>query len=501
MYDGVTILAIGRELQDSYCLQFNEYGHDKNHRYYDEKTAAQSVSRAISDDGKLIAFAQKYQDKLRRYWNFFGKFYTYYADRGELKLESLWPSFEQKLNKVYAKHRAAASAVLKAYIELRHDYDTSSACDYNQLEYRAKELAGKGWKKALVALEIEGIVEKRGSSRRPGERSIPLELIPLVEQVLSGWAVPSALLESGAEEKTTKPDEREKTWDLFICHASEDKDEVARPLAEALEKRGLKVWYDEFTLLLGDSLRRKIDEGLVKSRYGIVIMSPIFFKKDWTQKELDGLFARERNGAKVVLPVWHRVRAEDVARYSPMLSDRVAVSTKDGLEKVVSEVLKAIGYTAPREDKTTATQVLGNESELYKALQRAVTKEPVAIDIDDDMKRMFSEYAKTFTPSHFSVLEFLDNPRQYGDRHGVKFGSYMAGGVSRILEEAIPELKERREFYDQLVRDLYGKGLVNIDEKGIHILMTESGMFASRTTENGRKFLEFLTKRNMNASA
>lgn len=283
-------------------------------------------------------------------------------------------------------------------------------------------------------------------------------------------------------------------YDVFICHASEDKDEVARPLAETLGKAGLRVWYDEFTLLLGDSLRRKIDEGLVKSRYGIVIISPIFFKKDWTQKELDGLFARERNGVKVVLPVWHRVGAEDVARYSPMLSDRVAVSTKEGLEKVVSEVLRVVGYTAPREHKTTETRVFSNAGELGKTLQEAVTKGPLEIDIDRDMKQMFSEYSKTFTSSHFRILEFLDNPREYGERHGVKFGKYMAGGVSTILEEAIPELEGRREFYDQLVQDLYARGLVNIDGKLIHATMTESGMFAPRTTEIGRKFVAFVTK-------
>jgi hypothetical protein len=50
-------------------------------------------------------------------------------------------------------------------------------------------------------------------------------------------------------------------WEVFISHASEDKDAVVRPFAEALEARGLKVWYDEFTLRVGDSLRQSIDRG------------------------------------------------------------------------------------------------------------------------------------------------------------------------------------------------------------------------------------------------
>ena len=52
-------------------------------------------------------------------------------------------------------------------------------------------------------------------------------------------------------------------WDVFISHASEDKEEVARPLARALQEEGYCVWLDDNELSLGDSLRLKIDEGLV----------------------------------------------------------------------------------------------------------------------------------------------------------------------------------------------------------------------------------------------
>ena len=78
-------------------------------------------------------------------------------------------------------------------------------------------------------------------------------------------------------------------YDAFISHASEDKEELVRPLADALVERGLKVWYDEFNLTVGDSLRRSIDKGLAKSRFGIVVLSSSFFAKNWTQYELDGL--------------------------------------------------------------------------------------------------------------------------------------------------------------------------------------------------------------------
>jgi hypothetical protein len=98
----------------------------------------------------------------------------------------------------------------------------------------------------------------------------------------------------------------------LFSHASEDKETIARPIAQALVSEGFKVWYDEFTLKIGDSLRRSIDFGLARSQYGIVILSPNFFSKEWPQRELDGLSVRERGGKKVILPIWHEIDAETV---------------------------------------------------------------------------------------------------------------------------------------------------------------------------------------------
>jgi len=133
-----------------------------------------------------------------------------------------------------------------------------------------------------------------------------------------------------------------ETWDLFVCHASEDKNEIARPLARALTVKGLTVWYDEFTLTLGDSLSESIDHGLANSRFGIVILSPSFFGKEWPRRELDGLTAKEIRYGKTILPIWHNVDRDFVLKYSPVLAGKLAVSTDKGLDKVIDEILKAI---------------------------------------------------------------------------------------------------------------------------------------------------------------
>ena len=132
-------------------------------------------------------------------------------------------------------------------------------------------------------------------------------------------------------------------YDIFICHASEDKELFVRPLAEALRHQHVEVWYDEFTLSVGDSLRQAIDRGLRDSRFGIVVLSTAFFAKNWPQYELDGLVQRELAGAdKVILPIWLDITHADVARYSPTLAGRVAALAGHDLAKVVTAILHVV---------------------------------------------------------------------------------------------------------------------------------------------------------------
>jgi len=139
----------------------------------------------------------------------------------------------------------------------------------------------------------------------------------------------------------------DKRWDAFICHASEDKSDVARPLAELLKNKGFEIWYDDFTLKLGDSLSRSINTGLANSRYGIVVISTNFFLKDWPQKELEGLVAREINGKTVILPVWHEITREKILEYCPIIADKLAANTKNGLDCVARKIIEVIGTFPP----------------------------------------------------------------------------------------------------------------------------------------------------------
>jgi hypothetical protein len=135
-------------------------------------------------------------------------------------------------------------------------------------------------------------------------------------------------------------------YDVFISHASQDKADFVEPLADILTEMGFKVWYDNFVLKVGDSISRAIDKGIARSSYGLVVLSPHFFAKQWTERELAGLTTREVAGRKkLILPVWHNVTHKDVVEYSPTLADKKALDTGQmGLE----EIAEAIAEVLPR---------------------------------------------------------------------------------------------------------------------------------------------------------
>lgn len=147
-----------------------------------------------------------------------------------------------------------------------------------------------------------------------------------------------------------------KTWDVFISHASDDNVSVVLPLADALRRAGLSVWLDQTELAVGDSLREKIDDGLARSRFGVVVFSRSFLARGWTRRELNGLMALEEGGHKVILPVWHQIDRSVLVEYSPILADRLAANTADGIHSVAAAIVRVVlqpGSGSPSEEAPT----------------------------------------------------------------------------------------------------------------------------------------------------
>lgn len=136
----------------------------------------------------------------------------------------------------------------------------------------------------------------------------------------------------------------------FISHDSRNKAEFAEPLALALQRRMCTVWYDGYSLRVGDSLRESIEQGLKTCRKCVFILTKEFLANGgWAKREYDSIFTRELvEESNVILPVWAGVERREVYEYSPILADRVATkwpierSSEDAGQVVAAELHNAI---------------------------------------------------------------------------------------------------------------------------------------------------------------
>jgi hypothetical protein len=186
-----------------------------------------------------------------------------------------------------------------------------------------------------VVVDMQGL---RPARIQANVRTIPAELL----RPLPAIREPRADIAEIARVLAQETGDQIGSFDVFISHAAEDKDTVVRPLAEALSEREVVVWYDEFALRVGDSLRSKIDAGIGMSRFGLVVLSPHFFSKGWTRYELDGLVTMSVSGKQGLLPLWHGVSKDEVMSYSPSLADKVALRTADSTIAEIADEIAAV---------------------------------------------------------------------------------------------------------------------------------------------------------------
>lgn len=137
----------------------------------------------------------------------------------------------------------------------------------------------------------------------------------------------------------------EITGDVFICHASEDKDEIVRPLANTLKKEGISCWLDEAEILWGDSITEKINEGLTKPLFVIVVLSKNFLSKKYPQRELNAILNIEASTGEVkVLPliVGNKKTKQDIFKKYPLINDKYYLTWDGRVEHIISELKKRL---------------------------------------------------------------------------------------------------------------------------------------------------------------
>jgi small-conductance mechanosensitive channel len=196
------------------------------------------------------------------------------------------------------------------------------------------------------ATQIKVVEQQQKRLQEAYERQIvDLKSQLSTQSILSGPYNPSIYITETSEE-----------YDVFVSHATEDKESFVDEFVSILrEEYQLKVWYDVLTIKWGDSIRAKIDQGLKKSKFGIVVLSRNYIKKHWTQYELEGLFQRESFGGKLILPVWHDITKQEVQNFSPSLAGKMAMNTAIMTPQEIAEKLKELvdESNTPKEESIT----------------------------------------------------------------------------------------------------------------------------------------------------
>lgn len=187
-----------------------------------------------------------------------------------------------------------------------------------------KKLADKRAERARYSIELQKAVTKENKQNELNQKKLQEQYEQRVRELTEA-------LQNATMTQTTPHslyDENDITeYDVFISHASEDKELFVNDLVQALINRGIKVWYDSQNIEWGDSLRTKIDNGLRNASFGIVVLSNNFISKGWTRYELEGLFNIEMTKGKTILPIWHNITKQQVMDFSPTLAGRMALTS------------------------------------------------------------------------------------------------------------------------------------------------------------------------------
>lgn len=314
---------------------------------------------------------------------------------------------------------------------------------------------------------------------------------------------------------------------MFISHASEDKEAIAAPLATHLRRKGISIWYDEFSLKVGDSLMGSIEKGLSECDYGIVIISPSFLSKEWPERELNGLFTRQGFSGKIIIPVLHEISTNELKNKKPMLADLYSIRSDIPFPKLVERIMEALEPKNIDLEKYAPTdiprldQILGGglrrRSSLVIEGPKAVGKTTLAIQIQKAALQrgesgLYIAYSETpveiihhYIRMGFPILEYIKSGKfrildNYSAITGISedevldsLGIEYATGIVRCEDPR--DLDEYYELHGRLLDEL-GMSVNIIDSTNARYELFGGVNSASKDTE--KYFRRFRSKGTLN---
>lgn len=253
---------------------------------------------------------------------------------------------KKKASGVSISKNASASTVKSKMSQIER-YNNDSVKAANASADLQKKIADKKSKRNDAYLKLQ---KAQGEEQKKQDKAVK-KMQSTYESRITELA--SQILPQQVQVSSTDLVELQEEYDVFVSHAWEDKESFVEEFVEALRKLGAKVWYDKTQMKWGDSMREKIDDGLKKSKFGVVVLSPNYIAdgKYWTKAELDGLFQMESVNGKTLLPIWHELTKKDVLNFSPIIANKKAMSTAMMTpQEIAEELIKLL----PEETKEQA---------------------------------------------------------------------------------------------------------------------------------------------------
>lgn len=142
--------------------------------------------------------------------------------------------------------------------------------------------------------------------------------------------------------------------------------------------------------------------------------------------------------------------------------------------------------------RATMTALRTSQEEKRAALRNAVLNAALPTAPDQAVQEMFVRWVEELTVWHLRILKLFQDPRAWAERKDIQYSGSMSTSLAQILETGLPQLRGRREFYDQVWNELHQRGLVNTSK--LQGMMTAEGALERRTTEIGDAFLRFISE-------
>lgn len=243
---------------------------------------------------------------------------------------------QKRANGVSISKNASAS-MIKSKMSQIERYNNDYVKAANTSADLQKKIADKRIKRNDAYLKLQKAQadeqKKQDKAMKQMQSTYESRISELTSQVL-----PQSIRNTGTSDGEKAVEEE---YEVFVSHAWEDKESFADEFVSALESLGIKVWYDTTKMKWGDSMREKIDDGLRKSKFGVVVLSPNYIAdgKYWTKAELDGLFQMESVNGKTLLPIWHELTKKEVLNFSPIIANKKAMSTAMMTPQEIAEEL------------------------------------------------------------------------------------------------------------------------------------------------------------------